>query len=57
MGNKKISRREFLAVVAGMAGAAVLAKFIGFKKAATAIASIKDSEGGYGNSTYGGNTV
>jgi hypothetical protein len=57
MGEKKISRKDFLAVVAGMAGAAVLAKFVGFKKAATTIASLKDSQGAYGNSPYGGKTL
>lgn len=57
MGDRKISRRDFLAAIAGMFGAAVLAKFVGLKKAATTIASLKDSQGAYGNSPYGGKVL
>jgi hypothetical protein len=52
--DKKISRKDFLAIIAGGATAMALSKVVGLKKATTAMASLKGAKGSYGNSPYGG---
>jgi hypothetical protein len=50
----KLTRKDFIAMIAGVAGTAVLAKFVGINRAVEAIRGSKNSDGTYGNSSYGG---
>ena len=52
--DKKISRKDFLAIIAGTAGALALSKFVGIKKATSTLASLRGKQAGYGTSPYGG---
>ena len=54
MDEPKISRKDFIALVAGVIGVAVLTKFVSLDRAVKTISRTADSAGTYGGSSYGG---
>ena len=54
-----LSRKDFLAILGGLAGTAVAAKLVNVKKAATTLGITKGNgdQGAYGNSVYGGKSI
>jgi hypothetical protein len=48
-----ITRKDFIAIVAGVIGVALLARFSGLGGAVKAITKSRDSDGAYGGTSYG----